>query len=390
MRRVVLHVILPLLVLAAGAFGTRQLVLSAETTERETPERIDPLVRVAAVAAYDGPARLVGNGIVEPAREATLSPEVNGRITFVAPSLVEGGRVVQGEELVRIDGRAYRLAIKQSRAQLDRARSDLELEESASKAAKREWQISGREPAKDARRVAHRKPQVDAAEASIASARSALEMAQLDLAKTTVRAPFNATVTSEQIEVGEVAAPGAVLATLVGTDKFWARISVPVEELRLVDFPQGDAKGSLVTVTQELSAGQTVMRQGRVLRLLGSLEAESRTAQLLVEVDRPLDPPPGELPLLRGAFVTAQIEGRSLEGAHSVPRDAVFDGNRVWVVDAEDRLRLRTLAIALSDEERVVATAGVADGDRVVVTPVRTPTEGMKVRVDTGEAEAEA
>ncbi|MBL4684573.1 MAG: HlyD family efflux transporter periplasmic adaptor subunit, partial [Nannocystaceae bacterium] len=205
------------------------------------------------------------------------------------------------------------------------------------------------------------------------------------LGKISIRAPFNATVLSESIEVGEIVSPGKVLATLVGTDRFWARLSLPVEDLAFVDFPQGDAPGSKVTVTQELSSGKTVVRSGSVLRLVGSLDAQSRTAQVIVEIDRPLDPPPGELPLLIGAFVSAEIEGRLLEGARAVPRKAVFDGNRVWVVDQDGALRRRTLTIALADDQRVVATAGVEVDDRVVMTPIRTPTEGMKVRIEEAE-----
>ncbi|MBL4684663.1 MAG: hypothetical protein JKY37_08755, partial [Nannocystaceae bacterium] len=104
MKRIVLNVILPILLVAGAALGAVRLVKTAETTARDPQPRVDPLVVVQKVAAYDGPAQIHGNGIVEPAREATLSSELNGRVTYMAPSVVEGGRVVQGEALVRIDG----------------------------------------------------------------------------------------------------------------------------------------------------------------------------------------------------------------------------------------------------------------------------------------------
>lgn len=389
MKRAVLNVLLPLLLVGSAAFGASQLVQTAATTERAPAETVDPLVRVTEVTAYDGPALVTGTGIVEPAREATLSPEVSGRILELSASLVEGGRVVQGESLIRIDGRAYKLALKQSKAEVDRAKASLELEESASEAARREWELSGIMPNDDARRVALRKPQVDSASAGIDSARGQAERAKLDLQKTTIRAPFNAWVRSESVEVGEVVMPGAVLATLVGTDRFWARISMPVESLSLIDLPRGDASGSKVTVVQELSAGKTVVRHGSVLRLVGALDTQSRTAQVLVEIEQPLDPPEGELPLLMGAFVTATIEGRPLDGAHVVPRDAVFDGNRVWVVDDDHKLQRRTLEVALANDETVIASGGIADGERVVTTRLRMPTEGMTVRVDDPVADEE-
>lgn len=385
MKRIVLNVVLPLLLVGGSAFGASQLVKNAETTERQPQAAVDPLVRVALVQAYDGPALVRGTGIVEAARQTNLSPEVTGRITFLSDAIVEGGRVVQGEELMRIDGRAYQLVIKQSRADVSRARADLELEKNASEAARREWAAVGEEPAADARRVALRKPQVDAASAGIEVAKGALDRARLDLRKTTIRAPFNATVLSESVEVGELVSPGMALATLMGSDKFWARLSLPVEELALIDFPRGDAPGSSVTITQELTAGKSVVREGAVLRVVGALDAQSRTAQVLVEIDRPLDPQPGELPLLTGAFVSAEIAGRALTNGRIVPRNAVFEGNQVWVVDDEGKLRRRTLTVALGDDERLVATAGIEAGERVVLTPLRTPAAGMSVRVDDKE-----
>ena len=394
-KQILIHGVLPLALLAGGVAGARGLVATMQTTEREPQPMADPLVAVAAVVPYDGAAILAGSGIVEAARTATLSPEVGGRVKYLSPSLVEGGRVLQGEKLLEVDGRTYKLTVKQQRAQVDQAKASLELEENASEAARREWQAVGELPPEDARRVALRKPQVDAAEATIESARQALQRAQLDVDRTVVRAPFNASVAAESVEIGDLVNPGSPVATLVGTDRFWARISLPVEELDLVDFPpragqDADAPpGSPVTVVQELSAGKTVVRKGHVLRLLEALDAQSRTAQVLVVIDDPLDPPAGELPLLRGAFVTATIEGRRLDGARVVPRRAVFEGNRVWVVDDEQRLRLRTLTIAVSDDERVVATAGVQPGERVVLTPLRTPTEGMRVRIESEGARQE-
>lgn len=380
--RLVANILLPLALLAGAGFGASRLVLSAETTEREPQRAAAPLVRVAEIIAYDGAARIHGSGIVEAAREVTLSPEVTGPVTFRSPVLVEGGRVLKGEKLIGIDGRAYALAVKQSRAQVEVARADLELEDNASSAAQLEWAAVGQMPGKDARRVAFKEPQVDAAAARVRSAKGALDKARLDLGKTTLVAPFDATVRQESVEIGQVVGPGTVLATLVATDQVWARLSLPVEALSLIEFPEGETAGSAVTVVQGLSSGKTVVRSGTVLRLLSALDAQSRTAQVIVGIDHPLDPAPGELPLLTGAFVDAEIDGLVLQGARVVPRDAVFEGNRVWVVDSDGRLHPRTVTVAFSDDTRLIVTDGVELGEQVVMTALRTPTQGMQVRTE--------
>jgi RND family efflux transporter MFP subunit len=380
MKRFLTRVLLPGLITAASVAGAVVMVRSAESAEREPPELPPPLVEHVEVAADAARPRLWGNGVVEPAREATLSPELSGRITYLSPSLVVGGRVKAGEVLLRIDRRNYEIAVKQQRAQVHQRQAELELEQAYGKVAKSEWEsMKGADSAGG--RLASRVPQREVAEVLVEAANSALERARLDLDRTAIRAPFNATVRSETVEEGEIATPGQVVATLVGTDALWVRVSIPVEHLGLIGVPgQGAGEGARARVVQHLGGRGTVERPGRVIRLVNELDPESRTAQVLVEVERPFDPPPGELPLLPGAFVEVELEGQEAQRVIAVPRLAVIEGHHAWVVDDAQRLRKRPLRIGWGDQEQVYVTAGLSAGDRVVVTPPPAALEGMQVR----------
>lgn len=390
MRRFLTRFVLPGLITAASVAGAVIMVRSAESAEREPPELPPPLVEHVEVKSEALRPRLAGHGVVEPAHEATLSPEVSGRITYLSPSLVVGGRVRAGDVLLRIDRRNYELAVKQQRAQVHQRQAELELEQAYGKVAKREWESMMGEGNADGR-LASREPQREVAEILVEAANSALDRARLDLERTVIRAPFNATIRSETVEEGEIATPGQVVATLVGTDALWVRVSIPVEYLALIGVPglsAGEPKGppgetaqaAQARVVQRLGDRGAVERPGRVIRLVNELDPESRTAQVLVEVERPFDPPPGELPLLPGAFVEVELEGQEPMPVVAVPRLAVVEGHHVWVVDGEQRLRKRRLQIGWGDQERVYATAGLSAGDRVVVTPPPTALEGMEVR----------
>ncbi|MCX4247908.1 efflux RND transporter periplasmic adaptor subunit [Paraliomyxa miuraensis] len=379
MNRFLTRFVLPAVITFAAVGGAIVLVRSAESAEREPATVPPPLVEHVEAKASPRHPRLSGNGVVEPAREATLSPQLSGRVVYVSPSLVVGGRVEEGQVLLRLDKRDYEIALRQQRATVQQRKVELELEDAYGKVAKREWELMGN-PNADGR-LAKREPQKEAAEVAVDAARSQLERAKLDLQRTVLEAPFNATVKAESVEIGEIASPGAVVATLVGTDALWVRVSIPVEYLALLDVPGlGAQQGAVATVTQRLGPHTAVQRAGRVIRLVNEVDAESRTAQVLVEVERPLDPPPGELPLLPGAFVEVELQGRELPQVFALPRVAVFEGRRAWVVDDEQRLRKRELRVVWGDDERVYATHGLADGDRVVVTPPATALEGMEVR----------
>lgn len=389
MKRILVNVLLPLVVVAMAAVGARTLMRSAGSAESEAVPEVAPLVEVVIAAAYEGRAYVEGTGIVEAEREASLSTEVSGRVKQISDALAEGSRVEQGHVLLRIDDSRYRLALKQQRAQVKRAELDVEVERSAGDAAQREWAVSGREPPKDARRIALRVPQLELAEANVEAAKALLASAKLDVDRTVLRAPFNATIVTKAVERGDFVAPGAVVARLVGTDRFIARVSVPVEDLQLIlGAGSGEGEASQAVLTQRLDQKTLVERTATVLRVSNELDRDSRTAQVLLGIDDPLDPPEGQRPLFVGAFVTARIEGPELAHAVTVARQALVDGNHVWVVDADDRLRQRILSIVFGDAENVVVTQGVESGDRIVVTTLAQPLEGMRVRVVEGEERA--
>jgi hypothetical protein len=169
------------------------------------------------------------------------------------------------------------------------------------------------------------------------------------------------------------------------------RVSLPIEDLALIDIPGLHAEtGSKARVLQELGS-RTIEREGTVVRLVGELDADSRTAQVLVEVKDPLDPPKGELPLLPGAYERVEIDGKQPQDIAPVPRNAVVEGNRVWVVAQDDTIVPRQLSVAWADAETVYARDGVNDGDRLMVTDLPTLVKGMRVRVsDAKEPIAEA
>ncbi|MEM7155848.1 MAG: efflux RND transporter periplasmic adaptor subunit [Myxococcota bacterium] len=383
--KIVTRLLLPGVITLSAVAGAVMLVQSAESAEREPPAAEAPLVEYIRVQRESVPPRLPGTGVVEPAREAMITPELSGRIVYLSPSLVVGGRFEEGEVLLRLDKRDYQIALTQQRSQVEQAKVELELEKAHGKVARKEWELMG--SSEEAGRLASRVPQREAAQLKVDSAKSSLRRSKIDLERTTIRAPFNATVTSESVEIGEIASPGGAVATLVGTDELLVRVSVPVESLALLDIPgYGADEGSVAIITQRLGRRGTVQREGRVIRLVNELDPDSRMAQVLVEVKSPLDPRPGELPLLPGAFVEVELSGAPVPDVVPVPRVAVFEGRHVWVMNDDETLTRRELTIGWGDDTKVYVTAGLAEGDRIVLTPPSPVLDGMKVR---GEAAAE-
>ncbi|MEL6548189.1 MAG: efflux RND transporter periplasmic adaptor subunit, partial [Myxococcota bacterium] len=324
--------------------------------------------------------RVQASGTVEPAQSVNVVPEVSGRITWRSKTLVPGGRIKKGETFARMDGREYALAVAQEKGRVRSAQLELELEKGRGEVAAREWELlRGKKGDQKASPLALRTSQLEAAQINLESAKSGLARAQLNLERTSLRAPFNATVVSEDLDIGQRVGPNAAVARLVGTDEGWVRVGVRVEDLASIDIPglNGDS-GSPVKVTQRLSNGKTIEREGKVLRLVEELDPQTRRAQLLVSVPTPLAVGDGGLPLLPGAYVEVEIEGRGLDGVARVPSAAVYGGDTIWIVENSKLVR-KNVEVRFSDNDFAFITGDIEAGVQVVTSPLSGPIDGMPV-----------
>jgi multidrug efflux pump subunit AcrA (membrane-fusion protein) len=193
------------------------LIVTKDEPPREEKTLEGTLVEVIQIDAGQHEVDLYAKGTVVPAREVVLQAELGGRVIWQSPELVVGGRFKEGEPIVRIDPRDYQLRVETHRSQVNRARLDLSIEARRGEVAKREWDAFGEIDVSDEQRaLAQREPQLESMRLALKAAQSALKKAQLDLTRTTLRAPFNAMVVSESVDSGQLISPQSLVARLVG------------------------------------------------------------------------------------------------------------------------------------------------------------------------------
>lgn len=377
MKRFAIRYLLPLFLLLLGVICAGALRMAKPKAQRRAQEEVALPVEVLTAQFASLPVRLQASGVVSAAQEVTVSPEIGGKVVWVSPNLIPGARVAAGEALIRLDDRAAKIAVRQRRAQVESAELEFALEVERGLVAAKEWEILGRGGA--APQLAQRAPQREAVEAAMDSARAALEGADLDLARTQVRAPFDALIGAEYVDVGMVLGVAAKVADLVGLEEVRVAVPMPMEQLQFVQIPgvQG-VVGSRVIVRQRVGDASPIERQGEVRTLGARLDSATRTASLLVSVADPM--PPGALPLLPGAYVEVEVLGTPQEVV-SVPRQAVEGGDAVWTVGPDSRLIRKEVIPLWGDREALYLASGVSDGDIIVLTPLRLPMNGTLVAV---------
>ena len=360
---------------AAAAF----LIATKEEPPRAEKPLEGTLVEVIRIGASRHEVDLLAKGTVVPAMEIILQAEVGGRVTWQSHELVPGGRFKEGEAILKIDNRDYRLAVESVRAQVRSARLEYTLEKRRAEVAKREWNSFGKIDATDEQRsLAQREPQLESALLAVKAAESALKKAELDLQRATLRAPFNAMVVSENVDLGQLVSPQTTVARLVGTDEYHVQVSVPISSLRTIHARTEETPGSPVTIIQRVGQG-TIERDGEVIRQLPDLDPGGAMARILVRIKNPLGEK-GGLPLLLGSFVDVAVRAQPIDDAIRVPRVALRNGRSVYVMNEEDLLEIRDVEIAWSEPDAVLVTSGLEPDERVVISRIATAIPNMLLR----------
>lgn len=312
--------------------------------------------------------------------EAALEAQVSGRITDVHPELLEGTLVRQGEVLITIDASDYVLAVERAAAALLRAESSLRSEEGSQAVAKHEMELirGGAEVDPAYQDLMLRVPQLKAAQADVETARVNLAAAQLDLERTQIKAPFDAVILAVSGREGDIARPGRTLLRLAASNRFFVRASVPVDTLGA--FPPGDKRYTARVVL--IDGG---VREGVLHQLLPDLSAQGRMARLLVSVEQPLAPGSGR-PLLLNEYVRLELDGREVDEVFLIDRRYLRDGESVWMLDEEERLRIcPAVAVQGYDDHMLVQIDLPPDfsarGWQMIISGIPAPVEGMQVRL---------
>ncbi len=380
-----LRILVAVLLVCAGLAGAAYLKKTAPRSRKRPPAKIVPVVEIQPLRAVRHRVVLHVMGTVVPARQVVLKSRVSGRVIRVNPEFSEGGLLKKGDRIIELDDADYRLALAQRKSDLVNARHALSLEMGRQAVARREWQLLGKGGQTGAGAagtpLALRETHLEKARADVAAAEAAVQKAGLDLARTRIRAPFNAIVRTKSVDIGSQVTPQVPLAELAGTDAYWVQASVPVDRLTWIRIPRrAGQKGSAAEIA--CSSGHRM--PGTVLRLLGDLTAQGRMARLLIEVRDPLhlrSGRRGDPPLLIGEYVRVAIRGPELEHVFVLPREALRDNRTVWLLNDRDRLEIRPVKPVWRDARSVVLAEGVTDGERLVVSDLAMPVAGMQLRV---------
>ncbi|HVY60032.1 MAG TPA: efflux RND transporter periplasmic adaptor subunit [Planctomycetota bacterium] len=319
------------------------------------------------------------SGTVVSPREATVASEASGRVAEIL--LKQGDRAAEGAPVIVLDERDAQVEVRAAEAAIATRRTALDAAEV--QLAKAEEDLKSAEPLFRQRLMAEDQyrawkatrdaasVEVEAARRALGEAEVALERARVALAKRRICAPFAGMIRRKHVEVGEFVTVGSPAFEMYDDSRLFVR--APLDE---VDLPR-IRPGLAVDVTLQ-PFGERVFRG-----TIREMEPGVRTAKELnrtgdVDVDLLDAPapaqdgsyPPGEGPLRIGMSADIEVITRTHAGVLRVPSYAVHetDVEKYVFAVAGGKIERRTVQTGYSNWDFAEITSGLAEGDAVVVS----------------------
>ena len=331
-----------------------------------------------AAAQKEAPPPVVGVVTVHPETVA-LTTELPGRLESLRTADVraqvggiiqkrlfqEGSYVRAGQPLYQIDSSTYQADLESSRAQLAGAQATL---------AKANADLARYKPLVAADAIS--KQDYDAAvtakrsaEASVKAAQAAIKSAGINLNRARITAPISGFIGQSKVSEGTLLNAGdtTVLATIRQTNPMYVNITQSATEV--MKLRQQVAEGKLSSVDGAIEVGikfdngEVYPYKGRLL--FSDPSVNETTGQITLRASVPND----KNILMPGLYVRVLMEQVAVANAFVVPQQAVTRGTKdtVTIVNAKGEMESREVTVAQQQGTNWIITAGLNDGDKVVV-----------------------
>lgn len=379
------QIIIPIVILAAGVAAMAVFSSMKKPPEEKVEVDNTPIVAVSDISVTPMTLEVNSYGMVTPKYETELIAQVNGEIVELSDTFLRGSFVKKNQLLARIDPNDYQAALIDAQASMATARAALEKEVAQGKVAEREWkQITDTSPTE----LSLRKPQLAQELARVKAAQASVLRAERNLERTEIRAPYDAMINSRNIGLGSFVSVGSKIGHVLATATAEIRLPVADNQLEFLANQGVNAKVNLVGKY----AGKTTQWSATIKRNEGVIDNKSRMGYLVAELNDPYQLNNSTkqqiTPLRFGSYVNAKIVGNNIAQATMVPRHLVING-KVAILDSDSRLHYVVIDIVRQQGSNVIVANGLIQGDRLIVSALDYPVDGMKLALVGDETQLE-
>lgn len=346
------------------------MIANAEKPQSRAKEKPKVYVKTATIEYADIHTLVKESGRLASQRIVDLSAEVSGRLLKGDVNLKEGTSFKKGDLLVKIfdEEAAYNLKAAKSRFlnSIAGILPDMKIDypESYEKWYKFFNEVDINKQLPELPGFDSEKEKVFLASRNILNDYYSIQSSQTRLSRYKMYAPFDGSFTAVMLEAGSVANPGVRIASMIKTDVLELEVPFRVEDIDWIK------KGDEAKITN--AEGKFVCK-GKVVRIADFVDPTSQTISAFIELN------PKNTSVYQGQFLEAEFDNKIIEKAFSIPRNAIFNKNKVYLID-DNKLKIGSINIHKLNETTAVIS-GPENGSQIVIEPLINAAEGMGVEI---------
>ena len=295
----------------------------------------------------------------------------------------EGQRVKAGDLLAVIDPRSYRAALdeaegtlQQNQAQLRNAEIDLQ-----------RYQDLLAQDSIARQTLDTQQALVNQYRGTLKANQASVDQAKRNLQFSQIRAPIGGRLGLRQVDVGNQISAGDTTGLVVITQVQPINVVFSLPEPQLPLIRQQLAAGKPLPVEAFDRNQQLALASGALASIDNQIDITTGTLKLKARFDN------RDEALFPNQFVNVRLLAQTLSQVLVIPANAVQRGSQgvfVYVLDADNRVSMRTVTLGVTAEERLQVLSGLTAGERVVTEGVDRLRDGMQVKVAVAEGDKAA
>lgn len=370
-----------LLIIILTAWTINYLKKSVKKPTRRPPQKMSAFVETIPFKKEDIDLKIEGLGMVKAANEVSIKTEISGKVVYLNKKVYPGGHIKEGELIAKIDDREYKIEVARSEAAYNKAVADLKLEEGSQEVAKKEYELASKLNLLDNTSVnlelALKKPQLLKAKADVSLALEELNLAKLNLTKTSIYAPYDILVLNKAASVGDFLSTNSEILTGVDLNEVWVEVKVPYENLKYLDIPNQHKKD----VTVYILTDSNFEYKGKFLKVIPQVEETGLMAKILVLIKNPFEYI--ESPILVNSKVKAIFTGKTLRDIYKISLSFIRNEKDIYVVD-KDKLLIKEITPVYIDNNYAYIKENIKENELLITTNIPNAVTGMPVKVLNG------
>jgi len=340
-----------LLAQSCNSKDSKQQATQAQQAPAATPVSMAVVNKEIVTGVKGYPASVVA------LQETEIRAEVTGYITNIY--VADGAFVNKGQRLYEIDRTRYQAAVDQAKANLAIAKANLDR---VQKDLQR-YQTLAEQDAIAKQTLDYAFTDVNNQKAQVQAAEAALTMAQTNLQRSVITAPFSGSVGISQVRNGALVSAGSTLLNTISSTNPIA-VEFQINERDIAEFTKLQANASGSEIYASLPDGSRYTESGRISTIDRAVDSQTGTLKVRASFAN------NSNTLRAGMNTTLNVSNTSAQEEIVIPYKAVFEQLgvfNVYTVNDSSKVELKQVSLGNKIEDKVVITSGLEAGQKIVL-----------------------